>query len=65
MTTAELITSLESCDRRGFWGQSWRKHRISAMDMLHDAVKGGLVESERQDWGEFAGEQMFDLATNK
>lgn len=65
MTTAELITSLESCDRRGFFGQSWQRHRMSAMDMLHEAIKGGLVESERQDYGEKSGEITLDLATNR
>jgi len=63
MTTAELLTSLEYCERRGFWSKSWRRHRINPMELLHESVKAGLSESQRQDYGERAGEESMNLAT--
>jgi hypothetical protein len=61
-TTAQILTDYEYCVRRGFWSQRYERHVLDAMEMLYRAIRTGLTESERQDFGERAGDEVMQLA---
>lgn len=65
MNSANLLSDYERCARRGFWSRSWQRHRLTSMEMLHSAVRSGLTESVRSDFGEVAGEHLMSLAENR
>lgn len=64
MTTASLLTSFEKCQRAGFWDRSWQRHRLTTSEALHAAVRAGLL-SDREDFGESAGESFIEMARDR
>lgn len=62
MSTPDLLTAYESCDLRGYWARDWQRKRLDATDMLRRAITAGVTESEREDFGQLAGETMMELA---
>ncbi len=62
--SADLLSAYESCQRAGYWSQSWRKHRMSPIQMLHAAVTRALTE-DHPDPGENAGEHYVTLASER
>src|SRR5262245_53033097 len=64
VSSAELLSAFESCNRRGYWSQSWVRHRQLPMEMFHAAVRQALLETA-PDPGENAGELMMTLAAER
>ncbi len=61
----EILTAFESCQRRGFWQQSWQKHRLSALQMLNESVRDALTYPGPDDPGEYAGSSVMTLAAER
>jgi hypothetical protein len=64
MTTPDLLTSFETCDRKGYWSQNWRQKRMEGVAMLREAIKAGVTSADREDFGELAGETVMDLGAD-
>jgi len=64
MTTADLLTNYETCDRKGFWSRNWSRRRLDATSILREALRVGVAEAEREDFGELAGETVMELGAN-
>lgn len=64
INTAQLLTAFETCSRKGYWRQSWQRHRLEPNEMLRQALQAGLTESVRLDFGEVAGERMMGLGAD-
>lgn len=64
MTTPELLSAYETCDRKGFWSRSWQRRRLDATAILREAIRAGVTESERPDFGTLAGETVMELAVD-
>lgn len=62
MPTADLLTSFETCPRKGYWSQNWQRRRLNSAQMLRLAIQAGVTEAVREDFGELAGETIMDLA---
>lgn len=60
----DLLSAFESCTRAGFWSQSWRKHRMTPIQMLHEAVNSALTE-DHPDPGENAHDHYVALASER
>jgi len=59
--SAEILTAFEKCPRMAFWMLSWQRYKMDAIQMLQAGVRAGVLEAERKDWGEVAGEQVYGL----
>ncbi len=64
MSTAEILTAYECCDRKGFWSRDWQRRRLTPNEMLRRALTAGVTESERSDFGEVAGETIMELGVD-
>jgi len=64
ISSAELISNFEHCQREGYWSQHWHLHRMSPTDMFNTAVRQALLETA-PDVGENAGELMMTLAADR
>jgi hypothetical protein len=61
--TADLLTDYETCDRKGFWSQAYRRKRLDATTMVRKAIAAGVTSDSREwTWGEIAGQTIMDLA---
>lgn len=63
MDTATLLTYSETCARKGAWSKDWERRRLDATTMLRQGIIAGLT-SDREDFGEAAGETIMELAEN-
>lgn len=61
-STAKLLTDFECCPLKGFWSRDWQRRRMSHTEFLYDAIRVGLTEVEREDFGVCAGEHVMNLA---
>jgi hypothetical protein len=57
--TDEMLTALEQCPRRAFWMRRWERQKMNAGEMLGASVRAGLLETQRKDWGQVAGETLY------
>jgi hypothetical protein len=64
ISSAELLSNFEHCERWGYWSLSWQRHRMTPMQMFHEAVRLALVE-DVPDPGEAAGEHFMTLARDR
>jgi hypothetical protein len=64
ISSAELLSNFEHCQRWGHWSQSWERHRMRPLEMLHSAVRQALIE-DCKDPGESAGEIVMTLAADR
>jgi hypothetical protein len=64
ISSAELLSNFEHCQRWGYYSQHWRKHRMSSLEMFNTAVRQALIE-DRPDPGENAGEIMMTMARDR
>jgi hypothetical protein len=62
VSTADLLASFEQCPRKGFYSRDWQPNRMTGVDMLQEAVRTAVLESERKDYGALAGETVMELA---
>lgn len=63
MTTPDLLTAYETCDRKGFWSRDWQRRKLDANQMLYEGLRVGLT-SEAKDYSEEAGCRIMELAEN-
>ena len=59
-----LLSSVESCDLRGFWDRDWETHKIELSELLQQGIRAGLT-SERPDFHEAAGERVMGIAAER
>jgi len=64
METSALLTSLETCPRKGYYSRSWEKVRLSHTQMLTRALRSSLQAPEGI-WGEIAGSEVLQLAEDR
>lgn len=65
MSTAALLTAFEPCHRKGFWARDWERITLDGTEMLQQAIRAGVMERERADFGERAGEEVMSLAEER
>lgn len=65
MNSADLLTALELCDRKGYWSRRWEKHKLSAIEMVRLGVTEALTVPAADDFGEHAGEAVVNLAADR
>lgn len=65
MHSADILTSYELCRRRGHWARKWEKHRLTSIDMVRRAVTAALLVDEHDNPGEYAGEEVVTLASER
>lgn len=53
---AELLADIESCERRAYWSQNWEPNKLHPTEILRRSIAEALVDPEREDRGENAGE---------
>lgn len=63
--TAELLNDYESCPRKAFWGRQWEYGKLTPTDFLQHGVRAGLTEPKGTDFGQAAGESLYELASTK
>ena len=61
MNSPALLTDFERCDRKGFWSRSHERIKLDDTEMLQAAIRAGVTEDTRKDWGECAGEECYAL----
>lgn len=61
MNSPRLLTSYEHCNRAGYWSRSWERAKLDETEMLQAAIRAGVTEATRTDWGEVAGEEAYAL----
>jgi len=61
MNTPTVLANYERCERAGYWSQRWLRRKLDAVEMLQAAIRAGLMEAKRLDWGEVAGEECYGL----
>jgi hypothetical protein len=64
-STADLLTNVEQCPRKGLFSREWQSNRMSDTEMLQDALRCAMLETERTDIGELAGERVMELAETR
>lgn len=65
VSSAEILTSFESCRRKGVWTSKWEKHRVHPLQMIQRAVVNSLTQDDRPDFGELAGETVSQLCLDR
>jgi hypothetical protein len=61
MNSPALLTDFERCDRKGYWSRSHERIKLDDTEMLQAAIRAGVTEDTRKDWGEAAGEECYAL----
>lgn len=64
MTSPELLTVYEPCNRAGYWDRDWERIKIGLDELLQAGLKEG-VTTERKDFGEAAGEAIISIAASR
>lgn len=62
--TAELLTSYEQCERRGYLVQRWEKNKLPAARILDMGIRAGLT-NDGQDFGEEAGSVVYEFGATR
>src|ERR1700722_2982503 len=62
MDTASLLTEYEKCPRAAWYALQWERYKLTPVQMLQRGVHHGLLDGERKDVGQSAGEHLFSLA---
>jgi hypothetical protein len=62
-----LLTSLETCARKGHWSKNWAFQRLPAKEMVSQALRAALTAPIEQDraFGEVAGDAIMQLAEDR
>jgi hypothetical protein len=61
MSTADLLTNLETCPRNGYYSRDWESNRFTQVQMIQSALRVAFL-SDSEDYGEEAGSHVMDLA---
>jgi hypothetical protein len=54
---------METCDRKGYWSRDRERRKLDPTEMLQTAIRAGVTEARRTDWGEVAGEELYALGS--
>ena len=65
MNTPTLLSHFETCNRKGAWSREWERETLDSAQILEAAIAAGVMERERQDLGEVAGEEIMSLAASR
>lgn len=67
MNTPDLLQFLETCDRKGFYGKSHERKRLSGNELLQAAFRKSLTVDPTtvEDLGEHAGSTVMGLADDR
>lgn len=67
MSTADLLTASETCQRKGFFSRSWTSTKIRPTEMTLAGIKAALVATEAPDgaFGNVAGTEIMQLAQDR
>ncbi len=65
MTSADLLTAIESCHRRGHYSKLWQRRRLTPIEMVRRGVIAGLTVASAEDFGEHAGEEVITLCSER
>jgi hypothetical protein len=65
MNTADLLVAAETCSRKGYWSRDWQSNRMTGVEMLQEALRAAVTETERTDIGDLAGETVMELAESR
>jgi hypothetical protein len=61
MTSPQLLSAYERCNRSGVWSRDWRKWKMSDAEMLQRSIRAGL-RSDRKDFNIASGEETMTLS---
>lgn len=61
---ALLLNNLESCQRRGLWSRDYEPQQLHPTEILRRSIYAGLT-TEREDFGEAAGEEVMSLCGDR
>src|SRR5262249_12958511 len=64
VASATVLSSFERCQRNGYWDQSWFRHRMTPMQMLHESIRL-TVANPGPNPGQSAGDHFVTLAANR
>lgn len=59
MSTPELLSNFERCNRMGFWTRDYRRDKMTESEMILSSLKTGFTTT-RKDHGMAAGEKCYD-----
>jgi len=62
--TAEIITTLESCEKKSFLSQRWEKNKLTPSRMLDLGIRAGLTYGG-EDFGIEAGSVIYELGATR
>ena len=61
----DLLSNLETCQRKTAWGQSWESSTLHPTEIAYRGITAALLEAERPDYGEVAGETVMELCADR
>lgn len=64
MSTADLLTNLECCSRKGYYSRDWEPNRLTGVEMVQMALRAAFL-SDREDYNELAGETVMELGSDR
>jgi hypothetical protein len=64
MDSGGALSGFERCARIPFWGRDWKTRKLKPVEMIEAAVRAGLTEHTRTDYGELAGEEVYALGSD-
>jgi len=65
VSTANILTDYETCERKGTWSLDWESIKLHPTEMLYRAQRSALMQDEREDAAEYAGEQVIGMAAER
>ena len=68
VSSPSLLTNLETCPRKGYYSRSYASERLPVKEMVSWAIRQALLapsQPEPQQWGEYAGDQMMQIASDR
>src|SRR3954469_2848342 len=67
MSSPKILTDLETCARKGLWASRWSLHKLSSREMVTLSLRAALTApaTQEQAFGEVAGAEMLQLATDR
>ena len=67
MSTAQILTNYEHCQRKSFYGLSWQRNRLSAVGMMAKAIRVAVTAPNASEtaFGELAGSEVMQLAADR
>src|ERR1700677_1053693 len=64
MTSPQLLTAYERCDRLGKWSLDWQRSKIDLNELLYAGISEGLMSSA-EDFNLEAGEHIVGISSRR